>query len=60
MLFINIKLWQVKVQELSMIVSPCKNIFKAMHRQALIPSESIQYWQSVVLTQEVSTREKVG
>lgn len=45
-LLTNKKLWQVKVQGLPVIVSDCKNIFKAVHRQTLIPSESIQPTQS--------------
>lgn len=31
-----------------------------MHGEALIPNESIQYWQSVVLTQEASAGDKAG
>lgn len=31
-----------------------------MHRQALIPNESIPYRQSVILTQQAPTGEKAG
>lgn len=41
-LFINIKLCQVKVQGLPVAGSDCKNIFKVIHSQALIPTKSIQ------------------
>lgn len=50
-LFINRKLWQVKVQGLSVIVSDCKSFFKAMHRQVVTSPKTIQHAQSVVLTQ---------
>lgn len=35
-LLINIKLWQVKIWGLLVIVSDCKNVFKATYGQALI------------------------
>lgn len=38
----NIKLWQVKVQRLPVMVSGCKNVFKAIYGQAVIPKSWLQ------------------
>lgn len=40
------------VRGLPVIVSGCKNVFKEIQRQALIPSKSIQCAHSVVFIQE--------
>lgn len=50
-LLINVKLWQVKAWGLAVIASDCKNVFKTIYREVLIPTKSIQHAQNTFIIQ---------